>query len=290
MRLDRTVYTELKHDPVYELIKKLSIDIKSFGCLSQEKISSLGSFVVPDYEFVFIKQGEVKIETERVSKICHSSDLILYKPFRNYSVECISGFPLVYYYCHFNIDPICEQKAFEQELGKDDDFLVFEKERFPFAENIFEDGAKDFRRNRKHLKSIFYSSLLALITQLMQSNACLDEAAINEDFSQPNNSMRIVDNGIHYICSHLYTPIRASDVADHLGISQNYLYKIFKKSLNVSPSNYILSLKMREAARLVSKNSHSVTKVSEMLAFSSPSYFCKVFTNFYGISPQKYRL
>ncbi|MFY7651373.1 MAG: response regulator transcription factor [Chitinophagaceae bacterium] len=67
-------------------------------------------------------------------------------------------------------------------------------------------------------------------------------------------------------------------IATKLSVSQSTLERLVKKRKNLTPNQYILSVKLQKAKFLLSSNpSLSIKEVSFALGFSSVSYFCKTF-------------
>lgn len=94
---------------------------------------------------------------------------------------------------------------------------------------------------------------------------------------------------VDYIICHLHSRILIEDTAEYLKISPSYLSRLFKKEIGVSFSEYVNKLKIEEAASLLLYTKYSDTEISNLLAFSSQSYFIKVFKKYMGTTPKKYK-
>lgn len=92
-----------------------------------------------------------------------------------------------------------------------------------------------------------------------------------------------------YVYLHLHETIRVSDIAKTLGINSDYLTKVFKKEKGISVQQYIQEEKMKEAERLLSYSSYSISEIAAFLSFSSQSHFSKCFRKIYGETPAVYR-
>ncbi len=94
----------------------------------------------------------------------------------------------------------------------------------------------------------------------------------------------------NYIFSQLHTQLRVEDITSMLNISQQYLHKIFTKYAHMSPKQYILNMKLREAKILLRKNpSLNITEVATSVGFSDIYAFSRFFASHEKISPSKYR-
>lgn len=73
-------------------------------------------------------------------------------------------------------------------------------------------------------------------------------------------------------------------------ISQPYLSKAFKANFNCTYNEYLISLKIEEAKRLLEqKEEYLIGEVAQLSGFSDQFYFSKVFKNVTGYSPREYR-
>lgn len=74
------------------------------------------------------------------------------------------------------------------------------------------------------------------------------------------------------------------NIAEHFGISEVYLGKLFKAENGVSPRKFLIKIRMDEAKSLLEEN-FSVTQVSQMVGYKDVFQFSKAYKNFYGYSP-----
>ncbi|TKG91946.1 hybrid sensor histidine kinase/response regulator [Puteibacter caeruleilacunae] len=92
---------------------------------------------------------------------------------------------------------------------------------------------------------------------------------------------------------HIETNIRNSElsiegIAEEVGISRGYFHKKMKALTGASPSEYIRNYRLKKAAELLAEKKYSIEEISFEVGFSSPSYFSRSFTKFYGVAPKKY--
>lgn len=92
-----------------------------------------------------------------------------------------------------------------------------------------------------------------------------------------------------YIYSHINQRITVEDLAEHAGLSPNYLSRLFKKELNISISDYISEMKIEKAQHLLKYSDSSLVDIANYLAFSSQSHFIQTFKKLTGVTPKKYR-
>ena len=83
--------------------------------------------------------------------------------------------------------------------------------------------------------------------------------------------------------------IALGDLAAAAGISQSALQNAIHKTFGMSVNKYILSVKMREAKRLIDHGGYSVKELAARTGFSTQSYFTRAYTAYYGRPPSKTR-
>lgn len=84
--------------------------------------------------------------------------------------------------------------------------------------------------------------------------------------------------------------IRIEDLAARARLSQARFFREFKAVTGVTPNDYVLRLKIEEAAAMLESDpSLTVTQVAHNLAFSSSQYFATVFRRYLGVSPGDFR-
>ena len=83
----------------------------------------------------------------------------------------------------------------------------------------------------------------------------------------------------------LDTAISATDLAKSAGVSHTALQRAFRKAFGTTPGKYIMSVKMREAKRLLDESRINVKEVAARTGFSSQQYFSHAYREFYGHPP-----
>lgn len=106
---------------------------------------------------------------------------------------------------------------------------------------------------------------------------------------QSNTAEQYYDYAVNYLQSNLFRRICVSDLTQNIGITQQYLYAIFKKQCGMSPQKYIHHLKLNEAKRLLRETSLSITEIANSLGYDDVLYFSKFFSYNIGVSPSRYR-
>ena len=71
--------------------------------------------------------------------------------------------------------------------------------------------------------------------------------------------------------------------------SYDYLRKLFKKELGVTPHKYLIDKRLQTAAeQLRASRSSNITEISRLCGFREPLYFSRMFKKKYGVAPSFY--
>ena len=81
--------------------------------------------------------------------------------------------------------------------------------------------------------------------------------------------------------------LSVEDMAKTAGVSQPTLQTAIQDAFGMSAAKYIMTSKMRKAKQLVNEGELSVKEIAFKLGFSSPSYFSRIFREFYGRAPKR---
>lgn len=92
-----------------------------------------------------------------------------------------------------------------------------------------------------------------------------------------------------YIDVHFKENISLDVLAQISHVSKYYLVHAFTKEYGTSPMNYLINKRLEEAKQLLKNDDYSLSLISRMLGFSSPSYFSQIFKKNEKMTPNEYR-
>lgn len=93
-----------------------------------------------------------------------------------------------------------------------------------------------------------------------------------------------------FIETNIHKKITVEELSDLVGVSQPYLYKIFKNKFNMSIKEYITYYKINRAKKLLVETNMLITEIANSVGYSDVLAFSKAFSSKEKVSPQKYRL
>ncbi len=192
--------------------------------------------------------------------------LFLIAQYTPYSVKCVE-----------QGEAICVTFTAETELQSS----VFDCKAYPEIKNLFQ-------------KLLNYKNLY------LDSNRCEATAIIYRLFSfiYQRNLPGYVSSAnrgklqlaVNYLTEH-YTQngLKIGEVADKFGLHVKHFRNLFHALYNTTPSQYLISLRLQMASKLLAETELTVGEISEMSGFCDVYYFSKLFKLRFGCSPLEYR-
>lgn len=123
----------------------------------------------------------------------------------------------------------------------------------------------------------------------------LQQLSVSERFvqkAQPTLPSSRVRNAILYIEAHYAEAVTLEEIADSIHVSKSECCRSFKRSLNMTPFEYLMKFRIYSAASKIAANDPVASSISSLAAavgFNNTSYFNKVFRGFLGCTPTQYR-
>ncbi len=88
---------------------------------------------------------------------------------------------------------------------------------------------------------------------------------------------------------HLDQPPALDDLAAWAGYSPQHLNRTFRRTLGVTPLQYLARMRMQAASRLLMEDRLSVAAIARKVGIDDPYYFSRLFKQHFGQSPTQYR-
>lgn len=122
--------------------------------------------------------------------------------------------------------------------------------------------------------SIFYKVLQVILPQMKQSDIAFDKT---------------LQTAIEYITGNWSADFSIGDVAKKCCISESSLYHMFQKELGQTPVSFLNSIRINIAIEYLENSNYSIATVSRAAGFNSENHFRKVFYEYIGTTPLKFR-
>lgn len=113
------------------------------------------------------------------------------------------------------------------------------------------------------------------------------EAAVQ---TATNKYAHILSIAKQYVQNNYNRDISMDEVAEMVSMSYSYFSRVFKEQLHQSFSEYVLSVRMREAKRLMEEDpAIKIKEVAELVGYESVYTFSRAYKRYYHVSPKQDR-
>lgn len=111
---------------------------------------------------------------------------------------------------------------------------------------------------------------------------------------QSSSSHELVQSSItelivQYLEENVYSKISLSDLSTKFYMGKSKLCKLFEINVGKGPMQYFGDLKIKEAKKLLRSDDIQISKISDMLGYSTIHNFSRAFKTATGFSPSEYR-
>lgn len=125
------------------------------------------------------------------------------------------------------------------------------------------------------------------ISQVLQ--LILAETYHREKRNGTNQQNKYVTTVVRYMYKHLHENLTLEQISEEFDLSKSYLYSIFRKNTGHAPLDFFISLKMKEACKLLRLTDIYIYEVAGRLGYKDQYYFSRVFKKVIGVSPREYK-
>lgn len=108
----------------------------------------------------------------------------------------------------------------------------------------------------------------------------------NNEFSKPVEQIRSVIMTNYARCE-----FALDEAIRSMPFHYDYLRKLFKKEMGITPLEYMTSLRMKKAEIMLTTmwgNDYSISEIAELCGFDDALYFSRVFKKYFGKSPSAF--
>jgi YesN/AraC family two-component response regulator len=181
------------------------------------------------------------------------------------------------------MDGLALLKQIRNEGKPTDIIIVSGHDEFAYAQQAVRLGAFDY-----FLKPVEAEDMTACFRNWLQrhgtkASGTKVQKAADQHIRTP------VDEVILYIESNQRFDLMLAEAAALVHLNPSYFCKLFKQQKGVTFTDYMTSVRMREAARLLEHTALRITEIADRLGFADAAYFSNTFKKETGTSPSEYR-
>lgn len=134
------------------------------------------------------------------------------------------------------------------------------------------------------------------VKNLIKQRRSLQEYFKREVICDPGNlaltslDEKILKKAVDYMTENMDNPkINVNIISAYVGLSRVHFYRKIKALTNLSPVEFIRSLRLKRAASLLEQKKVSVKEIQYMVGFEDRDYFRKCFKKQFGVTPSEYQ-
>lgn len=136
------------------------------------------------------------------------------------------------------------------------------------------------------LSSLMIKSIETQIVIQLLRDSDLDPITHRIDQSQDVN---YVQRAIIYIENYYSSNITINEICNAIYISPCHFQRIFKKTMNKTPYQYIMEFRIKKAKEMLIKEKISIAEIARLCGFLNSGHFSTVFKKNEGKTPSEYR-
>lgn len=124
--------------------------------------------------------------------------------------------------------------------------------------------------------------LLDIFAEVMKQ--ILENGEVKTNYS----NFKVFHKLISFIEQNYFKRLSLADLANVVGLSGDYISRIFKEKTNYSAIEYLNYYRIKKAKSLLMHEDLKITDIAGMVGFESLHYFSRMFKKYEGVSPRKF--
>lgn len=232
-----------------------------------------------DYQLIYVASGKAHFYFHGKKEIVTAGNMILYRPKEEQRYYYFGEDKTEVYWVHFTGNNV---KNILRKYGIADDMHVIYTSTSLEYKRLFMRMIQELqlcRTNYEELLVHYFMELLILIKRLI-------EVKLRKKNPQ---LMQEMDDAVQYFQKNYNKPIRIEDYAASHNISISWFIQNFRKYTDITPTQYILSLRMSNAKALLETTTYHINEISEIVGYENALYFSRIFKKQCGMSPTQFR-
>ncbi|NQX44352.1 response regulator [Paenibacillus tritici] len=138
-------------------------------------------------------------------------------------------------------------------------------------------------------QKVFYYGDIAMQEQLSRGKQEPDSAQ-QQPLQDPDGDPSVISRITSYIQNHYRNPaLKIQDISEEVHFSAAHLGYIFKREMKTNLWDYVTTLRMEEAKRLMMATDKKRYEVAYAVGYESPEHFSRMFKRVLGLTPAEFR-
>jgi signal transduction histidine kinase/DNA-binding LacI/PurR family transcriptional regulator/AraC-like DNA-binding protein/DNA-binding response OmpR family regulator len=143
----------------------------------------------------------------------------------------------------------------------------------------------DVRRLERHAHVILQSKGVLSDSETV---AAFHRALFGAD-NLPPHTGALVKRAVAYLHQNYTRSLARWEIAEAIGVSEDYLTRVFNRELSLSPWDYLNRYRISQAKELLRTTNDNIRAIARQVGFKDQAYFSRVFHKVTGLSPNAFR-
>lgn len=240
------------------------------------------------FEILLVLEGSVNVSIGKENYVLYEEDVILINSNEIHATSrtndknillALQIDPEFYISCYSKFKNIRFNNKPLNEKGEDKDNLHIIKH---YIANI----VWCLNKKSKGYKLIVGSYLLLLGEYLINN---FKYALLEDSDDITDGDLIRIKNIIDYTNENMYRNITLKEISGNMHLSYHFLSHFIKEKIGMSFQEYLNSIRLNKAVKLLSKDEQSITSIAYASGFPSVNSFNRLFKKYYNCSPSEYR-
>lgn len=240
---------------------------------SQYNCTVCGDSLRKDFYCIYLTQGEISVK-HPFQKAMRAGDMVIFPPNIPYKYTGIK--PFSYYWIHFSGN--CAQQFLSSCEIKVNEII-----HPGISENLLI-ALKKIMNTLKNRELFWESTAISELIRFFAETG----RAINCN-NEKKNVTTEMEKVATYIQSNISKSFSVNELAKAQHMSVSSFRNKFKEYAGMSPQEYINTVRLGEASRLLTTTDTSILNIAAICGYDDPMYFSRIFRNKTGQSPREYR-
>ena len=225
------------------------------------------------YELIYFVNGDATHVIEDRKYKLKKGDLILIRPLQYHFIQIDAPAKYERYDILFDVEKHGVESA--ELIPADMEVINLH------GNEIIEDIFRKCDLYRQHSSSDVFEKILAHLLSELFYNIALFPRPLS---SSATSMSPLVSQALKYINENLCSILTIERIAEHLFVSESYMFRMFQKELHQTPKKYILEKRLFLAQKMLS-DGEKPTTVCECCGFGDYATFYRNYRAFFGHSP-----
>lgn len=178
------------------------------------------------------------------------------------------------------------ETAAENHLGSSFEFVeIYKKEDpliAPLGQALLDEAASENPMGKLYAESLIQTLTLHILRSYSTASAIIESS----HGGLSGYKLRTVKE---FIDANLEDDLGLAEIAAVANLSQFHFARAFRKSIGVTPQQYLMERRIERAKQLLAKNDLPIVEISLLTGFKNQSHFTTLFRKFTNLTPKTWR-